>query len=927
MTPAKPSLDETHRLEGLQLQAALTVAGMGVWSWDLRADEVVTLQGSGPISGLGEVAPKSVQAFLALVHPEDRAAVGEKIQRARTGEDYSAEFRIILPSGEVRWVAASGRCLRDATGEPAILTGVDMDITERKKVTEALETSEREQRALAAQLEAERARLVAAQAVAKVGSWHTDLSPLAENWSAETARTFSWDAGLSTLPVFWSAETFRIFETDPAQFSPTHQGFLQFVHPDDRARVHQAFAQSFDQRAACAIEHRLLLADGRIKFVEERWQAFHDEQGSLLRAIGTCQDITERKLAEEEVKQAEDRIRLTIDTIPTMVWSLSPDGAVDFVNQRWLDYTGLTMEEEIENPTCIVHPEDLPGAVEKWFTHMAAGEAYEDEMRLRRADGKYRWFLVRTAPLRDEKGSIVKWFGSSFDIEERKRTEARFHRVVDSNAQGVLFWNTKGGITGANDAFLRLVGYTREDLEAGHVNWAAMTPPEYADLDRHGLEEIAAKGFCTPFEKEYIRKDGSRVPVLVGAAVFEDSQEEGVCFVLDLAERKKLEQQALRSQRMESIGTLAGGIAHDLNNMLAPIITSLDLLAMKFTDPGSQELLAILNSSAQRGADMVRQVLSFARGVEGRRMEVQIRHLIREIEKIATDTFLKHIQVRTIIPHDLWTVMGDPTQLHQVLLNLCVNARDAMPNGGTLTISAANLTLDAHYAGLHLEAKPGPYVFLQVEDSGTGMPPEVIEKIFDPFFTTKEIGKGTGLGLSTSLGIVKSHGGFIQVDSEVGKGTKFKVYLPAQTEASAETAAEIAAEMPRGNNELILVVDDEPSVRQITQQTLEAFGYRVVLASNGAEAVAIYGARKAEIAAVLTDMMMPVLDGPATIQVLQKINPAVRIIGASGLAAHGHAAHGHAAHAASLGVKHFLPKPYTAETLLQALKQVLAAEA
>jgi len=255
-----------------------------------------------------------------------------------------------------------------------------------------------------------------------------------------------------------------------------------------------------------------------------------------------------------------------------------------------------------------------------------------------------------------------------------------------------------------------------------------MTPPEYGPLDRHGLEEVAARGVCAPFEKEYLRKDGTSVPVLVGAANFEDSPDEGVCFVLDLTERKKLEQQFLRAQRLEGIGTLAGGIAHDLNNVLGPIIMSLDLLKMKFTDPASHELLDLIGSSAQRGADMVRQVLSFARGVEGRRMEVQVRHLIRDIEKIANDTFLKNIQIKTLVPHNLWSVVGDPTQLHQVLLNLCVNARDAMPNGGKLTISAENRTFDQQYAGLNLDAKPGPYVFINVEDSGTGVPPEIMEK-------------------------------------------------------------------------------------------------------------------------------------------------------------------------------------------------------
>jgi len=507
------------------------------------------------------------------------------------------------------------------------------------------------------------------------------------------------------------------------------------------------------------------------------------------------------------------------------------------------------------------------------------------------------------------------------DIAERKQIDARFRRLVDSNAQGVMFWNTKGEITGANDAFLRLVGYTREDLQAGRVNWAVVTPPEYAGHDRHALEEIVAKGVCAPFEKEYLRKDGTRVPVLVAAAAFEDNRNEGFCFVLDLTEAKRLERQFLRAQRMDSIGTLAGGIAHDLNNVLGPIIMSLDLLAMKFTDPGSQELISMIASSAQRGAAMVGQVLSFARGVEGQRTELHLEQVVREMEKIANDTFLKNIQVRTSIPNDLWTVLADPTQLHQVLLNLCVNARDAMPSGGKLIISAENVTVDPHYAGLAVEARPGPYVLLQVEDSGTGMPPEIIEKIFDPFFTTKEVGKGTGLGLPTSLGIVKSHGGFIHVYSEPGKGTTFKVYLPAHLGGSAHSPAQIAAELPRGNGELILVVDDESTVREITKQTLETFGYRVVLASDGVEAVAVFARDAAEIAAVLTDIMMPAMDGRATVPVLRRMNPQVSIIAASGLMANAQIAQ-----LTSLGVKHFLPKPYTAETLLKTLRQVLAKE-
>ncbi len=631
-------------------------------------------------------------------------------------------------------------------------------------------------------------------------------------------------------------------------------------------------------------------------------------------------DFTERKKAEAALQESEERARLVVQASNIGLWDWNLVTNEVFFSAEWkgqLGYADAELPNRFEEWESRLHPADREAVLAAVKDYLEGRRAtYDVEFRLRHKDGSWRWSLTRAKMVRDETGKPVRIMGCHIDITERKHAAERFRRLVDSNAQGVLFFRASGEITDANDAFLRMVGYSREDLEAGRLNWEAMTPPEYVERCRHCMEEIAARGFCAPYEKEYFRKDGSRVPLLLGAAGFEDNPEEGVAFAVDLTERKKLEQQFLRSQRMESIGTLAGGIAHDLNNVLAPIMMAIEVMKMRLPDPDSQELLSILSSSAQRGSDMVRQVLSFARGVEGRRMEVQIRHLIRDIEKMANDTFLKNIQVRTVIQNGLWTVMGDPTQLHQVLLNLCVNARDAMPDGGKLVISARNLTLDAQYSGMNSEAKPGPYVFIQVEDTGSGMPPGVIEKIFDPFFTTKEVGNGTGLGLSTTLAIVKSHGGFIQVYSEPGKGTTFKVHLPAQTEASVETAAEIAAELPRGHGELILVVDDEAGVRQVTQHTLEAFGYRVVLASDGAEAVAIYATRRKEIAVVLTDMTMPVMDGLTTIQVLRKVNPGVCIIAASGLSAN--------TQFATLGVKHFLPKPYTAETLLKVLKEVLS---
>ncbi|MEW6735392.1 MAG: response regulator [Acidobacteriota bacterium] len=389
---------------------------------------------------------------------------------------------------------------------------------------------------------------------------------------------------------------------------------------------------------------------------------------------------------------------------------------------------------------------------------------------------------------------------------------------------------------------------------------------------------------------------------------------------IDITEKKRLAAQFLRAQRLESIGTLAGGIAHDLNNVLAPILMAVQLLRRKFHDEQSQRLLNTLETSAERGADLVKQVLSFAKGGEGEPVIVQPKHLIQDIEKILNETLFKSIEIEASVAKDLLPVMGDATQLHQVLMNLCVNARDAMPAGGKLTVSAENTVLDEHYARMNREARPGRFVLIKVTDTGKGIPYEIIDKIFDPFFTTKEVGQGTGLGLSTTLAIVKSHGGFINVYSEVGKGTQFKIYLPAAESSQSKAETVPQSHLPAGAGELILVVDDEASIREITKATLEAYGYEVLTANDGAEAIAIYAENRNRIAAVITDMMMPYMDGPATIRAMQKLDPNVTIIAASGLVVNTHTQE-----ATNPRVKAFLPKPYTAETLLEVLKSVISS--
>lgn len=501
-------------------------------------------------------------------------------------------------------------------------------------------------------------------------------------------------------------------------------------------------------------------------------------------------------------------------------------------------------------------------------------------------------------------------------VKERTRQIEDQALVIARAPQAITIEDGDHLIQQWNAGAAKLYGWT--DQEAVGRNAIDLL---YSRRDAKLLEamETTAKVGSWTGELTQRTKDGREVIVdsSWNAIAGEDGKPRLV-FVIssDITEKKKIQAQFLRAQRMESLGTLAGGIAHDMNNLLSPIMLGVPLLRQKLCDPADLAIIDSLQASAERGSDMVRQILSFARVGESRRVRAPLKRLVGELTTMLKHAFPKDIAIETSIDDDLWAVSGDPTQLHQVLMNLCVNARDAMAGGGELLISAQNVRLDERTIRPHLRATPGPYVTVAVKDTGSGIASKDLDRVFDPFFTTKSPGKGTGLGLSTSLGIIESHGGFFDVASQPGGGATFRFFLPA---VDAPLAPETTGESPparEGHGELILVADDEAPVREVVASTLRRFGYEALCAVDGADALAKLLQRKSDVRLVLMDIMMPVMDGSTAIGAIRKLYPDLPIIATSGLKDERDP--GIADAKVTL-----LPKPYAAEALLGRIAALL----
>lgn len=646
---------------------------------------------------------------------------------------------------------------------------------------------------------------------------------------------------------------------------------------------------------------------------------------AVSRALEQSRLHRERLVLQAEVAVRQQRLDAFFTRAPAGLALLDRELRFVQINPTLAELNGLPAAQQLGRPLAEMLPRLAPMLEPILRRVLATGESVvnvEISGETPAQPGVERSWMQSFFPvpgkdgLPEGVGSIAVETTARREAEARVRDQAAMlnqaHDAIivrDVHTRQITYWNR-----GAE----RLYGWSAEEAVGRDIAKLLFVNPEVPAL----ISDKVLEAGEWHGEHRHRTKAGRELIVRGHATLVADAQGQPRSVLVinyDVTEHKSLEAQVLRAQRLESIGTLASGVAHDLNNILSPIMMSAPMLRLDLPTVQRDGIIATIEKSAARGAQIVRQVLTFGRGVEGERRPLRLGDLLAELQQIIGETFPKGIAVETFSEEDLWPVNGDGTQLHQVLLNLLVNARDAMPAGGTVSIRASNFLIDDSYASMLPGAKAGPHVQIEVTDNGSGIPPEILERIFDPFFTTKGVGKGTGLGLSTAFGIVRSHGGVINATSVVGRGTRFQVFLPAVAGVGVgDEAASLLPESPGGRGEIILVVDDEETVLHVAEAVLREHGYEVLLASDGIQALAVFAMNAGRIAAVLTDVMMPKMDGLVFIRALQKMQEGLPVIAATGLGDEARRVELDA-----LGVKVILDKPFGADIMLEAIHRVL----
>jgi len=865
--------------EGRYLSVNPALARM--WGFDSPQEMITT------VSDIGRqeyVVPGQREEFKRLI--EERGVVS----------DYEYEFH--RKDGSRGWTRVNARVVRDARGKTLYYEGTDQDITEQKRAIDALRESEK--------------RLSEAQRIARLGNW---------------------DWNVVTNSLYWSDEIYRIFGVQPQEFGATYETFLSYVHPDDREFVNRSVQEAFEGKTTYNIEHRILRGDGTERVVHERAEVFRDGSGKAVRMAGTVQDITEQRQADKALREAEEKYREIVDQAVVGIFQSTPDGRYLSVNQALARISGYNSPQEmIETISDSGRQEYADPERREEFKRLLDehGVVRDFECEFYRKDGSRCWSLVNARAVRDAQGKTLYYEGTDQDITEQRRaidamreSEKRLSEAQRIARLGNWDWNVVTNSLYWSDEIYRIFGAPPQEFEASYETFLSFVHPEDRELVDRAVHEATQGKSSYDTEHRVIRRDGEVRNAHSQGEVFRDGSGKVVRMagtLQDITESKKLEAQFKQAQKMEAVGRLAGGVAHDFNNLLSVIMGYTDLaegLIASGKTIAVADKIAQIRRAAERGASLTKQLLAFSRRQMVHPRIVDLNKVVSSSADMLKRLIGEDVATSFKPEENLWMVKVDPGQIEQILMNLTVNARDAMPTGGRIVMETANITADEHYVSQHAPMNPGAYVMLSFADTGTGIAAENLPLIFEPFFTTKETGKGTGLGLATVYGIVKQNRGHIQAYSEPDKGTIFRIYFPREEGAETVQPSREPAAIRRGT-ETVLLVEDEAHLRGLIAALLEEGGYRVLLAESGAAALALAQDNKEAIDLLLTDVIMPGMSGVELCKRMQELRPGTRVLCMSGYT--GDHLHPYGQFESE---KTFLQKPFTNIELLKKLRAIL----
>jgi PAS domain S-box-containing protein len=869
-----------------------------------RSPEYLAIHGLPP-----EAANERHEDWVARIHPDDRDKTEKQFLDAVRGSvvDYNSEYRIVRPSdGQVRWIAVKAKIERDVAGRAQRLVGAHIDITDSKLAEQALRESE------------ERFRLVSESA--PVMLWMGDV----------TGKCLYLNR---MLREFWAVPVDRVAGFD----------WSESLHPDDRESLFAAVGQAMRDHAPFMAEARYRRADGEYRLIRTDAQPRFGAGGEFLGMIGMNVDVTEQRRSEMALKESEERFRLIANSAPVPMWVSRMDGKRAFVNQAYMDFLGLDYEDALVfDWRKALHPDDLPRILQEQAAGEGSKKPFALEARYRRADGQWRWVRSESQPRWGPDGEQIGFIGVAHDITASKDAEIELRglnvtleaeveaRTLERDriwnvSQDLLVVSDSNGVwLNVNPAITEALGWSTEEVLGKTSEW--MEHPDDVNRSAAEVTKLARGGRTQRFENRLRHKDGayrwlSWTAVSSGGQIYAVARD--VTDEMEAEETLRRTEEALRqSQKMEAVGQLTGGIAHDFNNLLQGIVGSLDLIQKRLASGRLSEIQRHVTgamTSANRAAALTHRLLAFSRRQPLDPKPVKANPLIASMEELLRRTMGEKVELELVLAGGLWPTLCDPNQLENSILNLSINARDAMPDGGRLTIETSNAELDNAYVARQHDVEPGDYVCISVRDTGIGMAPDVIARAFDPFFTTKPTGQGTGLGLSMIYGFARQSEGQVKIDSQPGKGTTVRLYLPRHRgEVEAATRPEQGeSDEQAGRGQTVLVVEDEALVRALIVDVLDELGYRALEANDGPSGLRILQSAE-PIDLLITDIGLPGLNGRQVADAGRVLRPDLKVLFMTGYAESAAIANG----ILSPGMQ-MITKPFAMDVLIQRIRGLI----